>query len=245
MPENRNRLRPKQIKFFVNDKEYELIRKKMEQMGTDNMSAYIRKMVIDGYVVKLELPELRELTSKMKRISNSENQIAKRLNETDNIYEADIEEIKKNQEEIYEGIRKIQLRRSVADFEKIVEGFGMFPNKFLQRAAPLKFAKSTSVSTRALLAKFVLNLASKSKIFIFRKISSTVFCEKSQSVHTPTVLAILYFSKWQVPFPKWKSAATAALSAHKQNGRTLSMAAKPFILTIDGVRRFCYLAKFE
>lgn len=40
---NRNRLRPKQIKFFVNDKEYELIRKKMEQMGTDNMSAYIRK----------------------------------------------------------------------------------------------------------------------------------------------------------------------------------------------------------
>ena len=84
-----------------------MIRKKMEQMGTDNMSAYIRKMVIDGYVVKLELPELRELTSKMKRISNSENQIAKRLNETDNIYEADIEEIKKNQEEIYEGIRKI------------------------------------------------------------------------------------------------------------------------------------------
>lgn len=96
----------------------------------------------------------------------------------------------------------------------------MFPNKFLQRAAPLKFAKSTSVSTRALLAKFVLNLASKSKIFIFRKISSTVFCEKSQSVHTPTVLAILYFSKWQVPFPKWKSAATAALSAQKRNGRT-------------------------
>lgn len=94
-------------KVLCKRQEYELIRKKMEQMGTDNMSAYIRKMVIDGYVVKLELPELRELTSKMKRISNSENQIAKRLNETDNIYEADIEEIKKNQEEIYEGIRKI------------------------------------------------------------------------------------------------------------------------------------------
>ncbi len=38
MPDNRNRLRPKQIKFFVNDKEYDLIRKKMAQMGTDNMS---------------------------------------------------------------------------------------------------------------------------------------------------------------------------------------------------------------
>ncbi len=56
MPDNRNRLRPKQIKFFVNDKEYELIRTKMAQMGTDNMSAYIRKMVIDGYVVNLDTP---------------------------------------------------------------------------------------------------------------------------------------------------------------------------------------------
>ena len=98
MSDNRNRLRPKQIKFFVNDKEYELIRKKMAQMGTDNMSAYIRKMIIDSYVINLDMPELRELTLKMKSISNSENQIAKRVNSTGNIYEADIEEIKKNQE---------------------------------------------------------------------------------------------------------------------------------------------------
>lgn len=79
----------------------------MESQILLNMSAYIRKMVIDGYIVKLDMPELRELTLKMKSISNSENQIAKRVNSTGNIYEADIEEIKKNQEEIYEGIRKI------------------------------------------------------------------------------------------------------------------------------------------
>ena len=79
----------------------------MAQAVIENMSAYIRKIVIDGYIVKLDMPELRELTLKMKNISNSENQIAKRVNATGNIYEADIEEIKKNQEEIYEGIRKI------------------------------------------------------------------------------------------------------------------------------------------
>jgi len=107
MPDNRNRKRPIQVKFFVDEKEQALIKKKMEQAGIENMSAYIRKMVIDGYVVKLDMPELRELTLKMKSISNSENQIAKRVNSTGNIYEADIEEIKKNQEEIYEGIRKI------------------------------------------------------------------------------------------------------------------------------------------
>ena len=78
----------------------------MERAGMENMSAYIRKMVIDGYVVKLDMPELRDLTLRMKSISNSENQIAKRVNSTGNLYEADIEEIKNNQEEIYEGIRK-------------------------------------------------------------------------------------------------------------------------------------------
>ena len=107
MADSRNRKRPIQVKFFVDEKEQALIKKKMELAGVENMSAYIRKMVIDGYVVKLDLPELRELTLKMKSISNSENQIAKRVNATGNIYKADIEEIKNNQEEIYEGIRKI------------------------------------------------------------------------------------------------------------------------------------------
>ena len=107
MPDNRNRKRPIQVKFFVDEKEQALIKKKMEHAGIENMSAYIRKMVIDGYVVKLDMPELRELTLRMKSICNSENQIAKRVNSTGNIYETDIEEIKKNQEEIYEGIRKI------------------------------------------------------------------------------------------------------------------------------------------
>ena len=95
MPDNRNRKRPIQVKFFIDEKEQALIKKKMAQTGIENMSAYIRKMVIDGYVVKLDMPELRELTLKMKSISNSENQIAMRVNSTGNIYEADIEEIKK------------------------------------------------------------------------------------------------------------------------------------------------------
>lgn len=107
MADNRNRKRPIQVKFFVDEKELDLIKKKMALLGTENKSAYLRKMAIDGYAVKLDLPGLRELTLKMKNISNSENQIVKRVNSTGNIYEADIEEIKKNQEKIYEGIRKI------------------------------------------------------------------------------------------------------------------------------------------
>ena len=101
------RQRPIQVKFFVDENELSLIKTKMAQIGTENMSAYLRKMAIDGYVIKLDIPQLRELTLQMSRISNSENQIAKRLNTSGNLYETDIEEIKKNQEEIYEGIRKI------------------------------------------------------------------------------------------------------------------------------------------
>ncbi|MDY2834308.1 MAG: plasmid mobilization relaxosome protein MobC [Candidatus Aphodomonas sp.] len=107
MPDNRNRKRPIQVKFFVDEKEQALIKKKMEQAGIENMSAYIRKTVIDGHIVKLDMPELRELTLRMKSISNSENQIAKRVNQTGNLYETELTEIKKNQEEIHEEIRKI------------------------------------------------------------------------------------------------------------------------------------------
>ena len=107
MAYKKNRLRPTQLHFYVNDQELEWINQKMKQFGTENMSAYLRKMAIDGYVLKLDLPELKELISLMRRISNNENQIAKKLNATDRIYDTELEEIKKNQAEIWDGINKI------------------------------------------------------------------------------------------------------------------------------------------
>jgi hypothetical protein len=44
------------IKVRLSPEELKMIQEKMEQFGTDNMSAFIRKMAIDGYVVKLEIP---------------------------------------------------------------------------------------------------------------------------------------------------------------------------------------------
>ena len=60
MPDNRNRKRPIQVKFFVDEKELDLIKANMAQLGIENMSAYLRKMAIDGYEEKLDMPELRE-----------------------------------------------------------------------------------------------------------------------------------------------------------------------------------------
>lgn len=54
------RQRPIQVKFFVDERELGLIKARMAQLGIENMSAYLRKMAIDGYEEKLDMPELRE-----------------------------------------------------------------------------------------------------------------------------------------------------------------------------------------
>ena len=102
-----NRKRPIQVKFRVTPEERELISKRMEQAETLNMAAYLRKMAIDGYVVRLELPELRERISLLRRYNNNVNQIARRVNSTGRIYEEDIQEIKAQLEEIWEAENKI------------------------------------------------------------------------------------------------------------------------------------------
>ena len=74
-----HRKRTVQLHFMVTEHERELIRQKMEQLGTNNLGAYLRKMAIDGYIVKLDLPELSELLSLLRRTSNNINQVARRV----------------------------------------------------------------------------------------------------------------------------------------------------------------------
>lgn len=101
------RRREIQLKFRVTPEEQTLIHQKMEQYGTENMAAYLRKMAIDGYVVHLDLPELRELVSLLRRSSNNLNQLTRRAHETGRIYEADLEDIQQSQERIWTAAEKI------------------------------------------------------------------------------------------------------------------------------------------
>ena len=78
-----------------------MVEAKMAQRGTSDVAAYLRKIAIDGYVVRLDLPELKEMVSLLRRSSNNLNQIAKRVNETSRIYDADIDCLKENQEKIW------------------------------------------------------------------------------------------------------------------------------------------------
>ena len=98
------------IRFRVTPEEREMIESKMAQFGTSNMAAYLRKISIDGYVVRLDLPELHEMVSLLRRSSNNLNQIAKRVNETSRIYDSDIDCLKENQEKIWSAANGILTR---------------------------------------------------------------------------------------------------------------------------------------
>jgi len=106
------RKRSKQLKIWVSPEKLEMIRQKMAEFGTDNMGAFVRKLVIDGYIIKLDLPELKEIIRLMGPIGSNINQIARKLNAGGNIYEEDMEEIRTNQDEIYKLLRKVLISLS-------------------------------------------------------------------------------------------------------------------------------------
>ena len=79
-----------QLHFRVTRREKEIIDQKMAQMGTKRLGVYLRKMAIDGYVVKLDLPEVRELVSLLRYAGNNLNQLTKVAHTTGNIYGEEI-----------------------------------------------------------------------------------------------------------------------------------------------------------
>ena len=101
------RLRPREIHFMMSDEEYRRLEKRMQEMGVMNRGAFIRKMILNGYCIKLDIPEIRTMTSLLKRCSNNLNQYAKKANQTGSIYEEDILDLKQYLEKIYQNTEEI------------------------------------------------------------------------------------------------------------------------------------------
>ncbi len=91
-----------ELKVRISPEDKARIRSKMEEAGILNMSAYVRKMALDGICVRLDLAEVRQLIVLLQRCSNNLNQYAKRANETGSVYAADIEDLRSRLEEIWE-----------------------------------------------------------------------------------------------------------------------------------------------
>ena len=81
------------IFFKVSEEDRKLIEQRMGLAGIRNMSAYIRKMCIDGYFVQLQIPELTECAKLLRFTSNNVNQIARRVNSGGGVYPDKVDEI--------------------------------------------------------------------------------------------------------------------------------------------------------
>ena len=74
------------------------------------LSLLFRAMVLNGYLLKLDLPEIRELIRLMKNLTNNVNQMAKSLHEQGSIYETEIDDVKQRLGQTWDILREILSR---------------------------------------------------------------------------------------------------------------------------------------
>ena len=99
--------RSKWIELRVTEDELMKIRNRMEEAGISSLTAYLVRMAIHGYVIVMDLSDLKEILRLLQISGNNLNQYARKANETGSIYHEDIEELKNNQKEILQEMRKV------------------------------------------------------------------------------------------------------------------------------------------
>ena len=99
--------RSKRIELRVIEDELMKIRNRMEEAGISSLTAYLVRMAIHGYVIVMDLSDLKEILRLLQISGNNLNQYARKANKTGSIYHEDIEELKNNQKEILQQMRKV------------------------------------------------------------------------------------------------------------------------------------------
>ena len=103
-----DRTRPIRKEICLNEQEVNLIQHKMRQLGTHNFGAYARKMLIDGYIIKVDYTEQKKLAAAVSRVASNINQICRRINSTGHFYADDVAELKERQGEIWQLLKSSQ-----------------------------------------------------------------------------------------------------------------------------------------
>lgn len=101
-----------QFHFYATKEEAEIIHQRMEEAGVKNKCAYLRDMAINGYIINVELKDVKEMTGLLGRYGNNINQIARRANESGNVSISDVKMIQGQMDELYGLLRKILNRIS-------------------------------------------------------------------------------------------------------------------------------------
>ena len=102
-----NRKRKNVVKVYLSDAELKSLNDRVKELGIQNRSGYLRKIILNGYVVNLDFPELEKVLPLLGRCSNNLNQYARMANATGSFYAKDIQKLRVEFDEIHQLIRKL------------------------------------------------------------------------------------------------------------------------------------------
>jgi len=106
MAEQKNRRRPIRVVFYLDESEQALLEEKMAEANIRNREAYIRKMILDGYVLKLDFSDVRRMVWLLSNATKNLNQIAKRANETRSVCADDVHALQAELEPLWAAMRE-------------------------------------------------------------------------------------------------------------------------------------------
>ena len=95
------------VEFVMSEQEAELVKGRMAELGITNLSAYLRKMAVDGYIIHLDMSDIQEMIRLLRICSNNLNQYARRVNETGSIYAADVDDLRTRLDSLWDGMDKL------------------------------------------------------------------------------------------------------------------------------------------
>ena len=95
------------VEFVVTEQEAALIKERMAELGITNLSAYLRKMAVDGYIIHLDMHDIQEMIRLLRICSNNLNQYTRRANETGSVYAADVEDLCARLDGLWDGMEKL------------------------------------------------------------------------------------------------------------------------------------------
>ena len=95
------------VEFVMSEQDAELVKGRMAELGITNLSAYLRKMAVDGYIIHLDMSDIQEMIRLLRICSNNLNQYARRANEAGSIYAADVEDLHTRLDGLWDGMDKL------------------------------------------------------------------------------------------------------------------------------------------
>ena len=101
MAEGGSRKRPIRIVFYLDEKEHALLEEKMAEARIQNREAYIRKMILDGYVLRIDFTDVKRMVWLLSNATKNLNQVAKRANETRSVSAGDVRVLREDYEKLW------------------------------------------------------------------------------------------------------------------------------------------------